>query len=76
MVILRAENANWLSNDQSRKQLYKSNIIPLYKPITEINDKSVQDFERDQREMENDVIISSLKLKEIIFKKLNFSDYQ
>lgn len=76
MVILRAENANWLSNDQSRKQLCKSNIIPLYKPITEINDKSVQDFERDQREKENDVIISSLKLREIIFKKLNFSDYQ
>lgn len=33
-------------------------------------------LKRDQREKENDVIISSLKLKEIIFKKLNFSDYQ
>lgn len=49
--------------------------VTLYKPITEFNDKKVQDFERDQTEKEKDVIILSLKLKEIIFKKLNFSDY-
>lgn len=49
--------------------------VTLYKPITEFNDKRVHDFERDQTEKEKDVIISSLKLKEIIFKKLNFSDY-